>query len=203
MVNIAIPTIPAFISPNQANTPLEPASKQNREPVNGINSPESKDTVSLSPQANKRSEDQQDPNELTEDEEREVKELKQRDREVKAHEQAHKAAGGRYAGAANYTYTNGPDNRRYATGGEVSIDVSPIPDDPQATIRKMDIVKRAALAPAEPSAADRSVHAQATQNQSKARQDIISEKTEMATGSEDSEDKKDTSQSSPSISLVA
>ena len=38
--------------------------------------------------------------ELTEDEQREVEELQQRDREVRRHEQAHKAAAGRYASGA-------------------------------------------------------------------------------------------------------
>ncbi|MEM6357195.1 MAG: putative metalloprotease CJM1_0395 family protein, partial [Pseudomonadota bacterium] len=41
--------------------------------------------------------------------------------------------------------------------GSVSIDVSPVPGDPEATIAKMQQVKAAALAPAEPSSADRRV----------------------------------------------
>ncbi|RUM53159.1 MAG: catalase, partial [Marinomonas sp.] len=53
--------------------------------------------------------------------------------------------------------------KRYITDGEVQIDVSPIANDPQATIEKMKQVYRAALAPAEPSAADRSVASEAQQ----------------------------------------
>ena len=58
----------------------------------------------------------------------------------------------------------GPDGNRYAIGGEVSIDVAPVDGDPEATIAKMEIVKAAALAPAEPSAQDRKVAAIAERN---------------------------------------
>lgn len=109
------------------------------------------------------------PGELTEEEQKEVQELKKRDREVRQHEQAHLSVAGPYAnGGAQFEYTRGPDGRQYATGGEVSIDVSP-ERTPEATIRKMRIVRRAALAPAEPSAQDRRVAAQASQNENRAR----------------------------------
>lgn len=100
---------------------------------------------------------------LTEEEQQIVDELKKRDREVRAHEQAHAAVGGAYAGSPVYEYEAGPDGNRYAVGGSVSIDVSPIPGDPEATIQKMEIVKRAALAPGEPSPQDRAVAAAADQ----------------------------------------
>lgn len=96
---------------------------------------------------------------LTPEEETVVKDLKARDAEVRRHEQAHAAVGGQYAGSPSYTFQTGPDGNRYAIGGEVAIDVSTIPGDPEATIQKMEQVKAAALAPAEPSAADRSVAA--------------------------------------------
>jgi hypothetical protein len=109
---------------------------------------------------------------LTEDEQKEVQDLKQRDREVKAHEMAHAAAGGQYAGGASYEYQTGPDGKRYAVGGEVSIDTSPIKGDPEATIRKMQTVRKAALAPAQPSAQDRAVAAKAAQEENKARRQV-------------------------------
>ncbi|WP_437881918.1 putative metalloprotease CJM1_0395 family protein [Pseudomonas sp. LRF_L74] len=91
----------------------------------------------------------------------ELSELAKRDREVRAHEQAHAAVGGAHAGSPSYTYTRGPNGKAYATAGEVGIDVGAVNGDPQATIRKMEVVQRAALAPAEPSAQDRRVAAQA------------------------------------------
>ncbi len=102
-------------------------------------------------------------NELTEEEQQEVEELEARDEEVRVHEQAHASVGGQYAGSPSYSYEQGPDGKRYITDGEVQIDVSPIANDPQATIEKMKQVYRAALAPAEPSAADRSVASEAQQ----------------------------------------
>lgn len=57
-------------------------------------------------------------------------------------------------------------------GGEVGIDSSPIPNDPQATIRKAQQIQAAAQAPANPSATDRQVAANAAHMESEARQEI-------------------------------
>lgn len=111
----------------------------------------------------------------------EITELASRDREVRAHEQAHAAVGGAYAGAPTYTYSRGPDGKRYAIGGEVSIDSSPIPNDPEVTLRKMELVQRAALAPAEPSAQDRRVAAQAAAQATQARAELAQLRREEAT----------------------
>jgi len=120
-----------------------------------------------------------DAEELTDEEQQEVQELKTRDRDVRQHEQAHVAAGGPYVrGGAQYEYTTGPDQRQYATGGEVSIDTSEIPDDPEATVRKAQVVYRAALAPAEPSSQDQRVASEAKQMESQGRQDITVERRE-------------------------
>lgn len=107
-----------------------------------------------------------------EQESRQIQNLAARDREVRNHEQAHAAVGGRYAGPPSFTYTRGPDGQAYATSGEVSIDVSPIPNDPEATLRKMELVQRAALAPAEPSAQDLRVAAQAQALAAQARAEL-------------------------------
>jgi hypothetical protein len=89
--------------------------------------------------------------------------LKNRDREVRAHELAHQAVGGRYVTrGARYDLEKGPDGRLYAVGGDVSIDSSPVPGDPQATLAKAQVIQRAALAPANPSATDRQVAARAS-----------------------------------------
>ncbi len=117
-------------------------------------------------------------NTLDSEQEEEVRDLKQRDAEVKAHEQAHMAAGGGLVqGAASYTYEKGPDGGMYAVGGEVKIDTSPA-KDPDQTIAKMQQVRRAALAPAQPSSTDRSVAAQASQIEAQARSEKASETAE-------------------------
>lgn len=108
-----------------------------------------------------------------------ISELAARDRHVRAHEQAHLSASGGYAtSGASFTYQVGPDGRRYAVGGEVSIDTSPIAGNPEATIQKAQVIQRAALAPSDPSAQDRSVHAQAVQMEVSARQELQRQKSE-------------------------
>lgn len=114
--------------------------------------------------------------ELTEAEDAQVRELKARDSEVRRHEEAHARVGGQYAGQPTYTYQTGPDGKRYAIGGEVSIDVAPIPDDPKATIAKMDVVIAAALAPAEPSGQDRKVAALASRQRLEATAELAAER---------------------------
>lgn len=116
--------------------------------------------------------------ELTPEQQVQVDKLALRDAEVKAHERAHKAVGGQYAGSISYQYQVGPDGKRYAVGGEVPIDVAPVQGDPQATIEKMTIVKAAALAPAEPSAQDQRVAAAASQAISSARVELATENRE-------------------------
>lgn len=108
----------------------------------------------------------------------EIQQLSARDREVRAHEQAHAAVGGQYAGAPRYQYERGPDGVRYAVGGEVSIDVGPAATASE-TIQKMQTVRRAALAPAEPSPQDRRVAAQASATEAEARQELAIETREQ------------------------
>jgi hypothetical protein len=114
---------------------------------------------------------------LTEEEQRQVEQLQQRDREVKAHELAHKAVGGRYVVGGSFTYQTGPDGHRYAIGGEVSIDSSS-ESTPQETLRKADLIRRAALAPADPSPQDHRVASQAAQMAAEARSEISAEQRE-------------------------
>lgn len=110
---------------------------------------------------------------LSTEQQKVVDKLKQRDTEVRRHEQAHLTAAGPYAsGGPSFTYQKGPDGRTYATGGEVPIDTSAVSGDPEATIIKAQTIRRAALAPAEPSAQDRSVAAAATKLETEARREI-------------------------------
>ncbi len=123
---------------------------------------------------------------LSEDEERHVQKLKETDAKVKAHEQAHAAAGGPHAEAPKYEYTTGPDGNRYATSGEVKIDSSPVKGNPEATIRKMDVVISAALAPADPSSQDLAVARQAQSERAKAQVELSRKReAERGQGEED------------------
>lgn len=119
-----------------------------------------------------------------EDEQREVRELKRRDQEVRRHEQAHKAAAGSHAsGGPSFEYTTGPDGKRYAVGGEVNIDTSEVSGDPQATIAKMQQIRRAAHAPANPSSQDRAIAARAAGIERQAQAELVEQKrTEESEG---------------------
>ncbi|HPH94637.1 MAG TPA: putative metalloprotease CJM1_0395 family protein [Anaerolineaceae bacterium] len=154
--------------------------------------PPQTDQAIISPEAKEKARDQQNGKpqsqgqgssaELSDSEQREVEDLKQRDREVRAHEQAHIAAGGGLVrGGAAYEYKRGPDDKLYAVGGEVTIDTSK-EDEPEATIAKAQRIRTAALAPADPSAQDRSVAAQASNMEMEARSELQEQKAEEASG---------------------
>jgi hypothetical protein len=100
-------------------------------------------------------------NELTEEEKKQVEKLKARDREVRSHEAAHQAAAGGLASSPTYIYETGPDGKKYAVGGEVSVK-SGGSDDPEQALRDAEAIKKAAEAPANPSSQDRAVAAAAS-----------------------------------------
>ncbi|WP_306598287.1 putative metalloprotease CJM1_0395 family protein [Geothrix sp. 21YS21S-2] len=122
------------------------------------------DTLNLSPEAKAQ-----------------VAKLQARDAAVKAHEAAHIAAGaGVVTSGASYSYQRGPDGRNYAVGGEVSVDTSPVKDNPQATIAKASRIMASALAPADPSGQDRSVAAAAAAMASQAAAELASKGSKAA-----------------------
>lgn len=109
---------------------------------------------------------------LTQEQKLELAQLQQADTAIRAHEMAHLAAAGPYAkSGATFQYKRGPDGKNYAVAGEVQIDTSKEPT-PEATIRKMRMVRAAALAPADPSPQDRKVAAAATSTISTAIQEL-------------------------------
>ncbi len=144
----------------------------------GLLKDESKTSLGEKPEKNEISNQTDKPAENPQ-EALELENLKRTDREVRAHEQAHVIAGGNLVrGAASFGYAIGPDGKLYAVSGEVSIDSSPIKDDPEATIRKMQQVVRAALAPARPSGQDRAVASEAIKTQVEAQQQIAHQQME-------------------------
>lgn len=109
--------------------------------------------------------------------------LEKRDQEVRRHEQAHAAAAGAHTrGGPSFEFEIGPDGKQYAVAGEVQIDTSPVRNDPQATVTKMQQVRRAALAPANPSAQDRAVAASAASEERKARADLADQRQDSRSG---------------------
>lgn len=97
-----------------------------------------------------------------------VRELQSIDRNVRAHEAAHQAAGGGLAGAASFTFTKGPDNQMYATAGEVPIKMRK-GRTPEETIANARQIASAAMAPADPSPQDFKVATNASKMEFEAR----------------------------------
>ncbi len=105
-----------------------------------------------------------------------IRELQKRDREVRAHEQAHASTLGPYkSGGPRFKFEKGPDGRLYAVGGSVPVDLS-TEETPEETIRKAQTIRRAALAPSNPSTADRQVAARATSMEATAKAQAAKEK---------------------------
>ena len=171
--------------PSLSGTGICAPSTNTQEQAPSARASQSLDTVKISTQGRKQQSGikaaaagMPGENELDLEQQREVDELKKTDQEVKAHERAHMAAGaGLVMGGANYQYQRGPDGKMYAVGGEVKIDTSR-EKDPKNTIDKMQQVKRAALAPSQPSGPDRSVAARASQIEAEARIELLKENAE-------------------------
>jgi hypothetical protein len=116
---------------------------------------------------------------LSEEDLEKIRELEKRDREVRTHEQAHMATAGQYAnGGIHFETKTGPDGKSYVVGGHVNIDTSPVPNNPQATLQKANKIRAAALAPAEPSAQDKSVASEAAKLATEARIALAKERQE-------------------------
>lgn len=153
---------------NHALHPLQPRHDDNQARTKGQASDGHAQKISQSESTTK-----QQPNLA---EQRQISELRSRDQEVRAHELAHlAAAGGLSQGGPSFDFVLGPDGQRYAVGGEVQIDTSGVPGDPQATLQKAQQIQQAALAPAQPSAQDRSVAIAAAAMAAEARAEIASQ----------------------------
>ena len=108
-------------------------------------------------------------------------ELRVIEQKVKAHELAHKSVGGELAGPVKYKYTKGPDGKLYITGGEVPLKLKE-GKTPEETIEIAQKIRRAALAPANPSPQDRAVAAKATAMEIKARVEMLTKGEEEQEG---------------------
>ena len=100
------------------------------------------------------------------------------------------AAGGGLTSPASYTYERGPDNKMYAVAGEVGISTGE-GNTPQESLNKAQTIRRAALAPADPSPQDLKVAAQAASMEMSARAQIMQEK--MVQNSQNTNNSNETS----------
>ena len=178
---------------NYYSTPAQSNNKANGVENNADNSVSSADKTSNAEnntQNNDKNAGQKNIGELSLEEQRIVTELQAADTNVRAHEAAHMAAGGGLTSPASYTYERGPDNKMYAVAGEVGISTGE-GNTPQESLNKAQTIRRAALAPADPSPQDLKVAAQAASMEMSARAQILQEK--MAQNSQNTNNSNETS----------
>lgn len=102
-----------------------------------------------------------------------------RDREVRGHERDHLVTlGGYVASAVSYTTRTGADGESVAVGGRIAVDLTEVPGNPRATLRKARTIYAAATAPGDPSAADLRVASEAYRLMRKADDQLASERSQ-------------------------
>ncbi|MDD7600417.1 MAG: putative metalloprotease CJM1_0395 family protein [Campylobacter sp.] len=174
---------------NYYNTPAQ-SNDRGVENNTGNSSGDKTSSAKNNTQNNDKNAGQKNIGELSREEQRIVSELQAADTNVRAHEAAHMAAGGGLTSPASYTYEQGPDNKMYAVAGEVGISTSE-GNTPQESLNKAQTIRRAALAPADPSPQDLKVAAQAASMEMSARAEILQEK--MAQNSQNSNNSNEAS----------
>lgn len=73
-----------------------------------------------------------------------VQRMRVQEQEVRRTQVIKAAVGGAFAGDSTYQFALGPDGHRYIVGGDVAFDVSPVENNPRATISKMRRIRAAA-----------------------------------------------------------
>ncbi len=160
-------TTPSAPGLEQTGIPADTQTNSNTSETTTANQTEEQDSQTTTESSETTTE------QLTQEELRVVDQLQQIDQEVRSHEMAHIAAGGSLiTSGASFTYQQGPDGQNYAVGGEVSIDTSAVPGDPEATAQKMRQIRSAALAPGNPSSQDLKVASSASSEVAKAMSEI-------------------------------
>ncbi len=138
------------------------------------------DTVELSPAAIKKQEDEEkalrsisdnnteknvNDRQLTEEEKREIEKIRKNGRNVRRRELVYRAIVGNHVrGAVSFQYDTGPDGIKYAIDGHTSIDTRPVINNPEASIRKAQAIKRTKI--------DRSVAVEVDKMEREARQKL-------------------------------
>lgn len=101
-----------------------------------------------------------------------VNELRQRDALVRRYVSSRQGTISGSSVGPDYEFTRGPDGRTYAVKANVSINVSEVPGDPQATIRNARSASRLAMSPPMLSSEDNGVIFEAKELEAKARIEI-------------------------------
>lgn len=120
---------------------------------------------------------------LSKEEQKEVKELERIDRQVKSRELTHRAVAGNYArGSVSFDYVTGPDGKKYAKEGHINIDSRPVPNNPEATIRKARAIRSVELSTTNTSPQNRTVSAEISKIEREARTELKAEQRKVSDG---------------------
>jgi hypothetical protein len=109
----------------------------------------------------------------------EMRDLAACDPGVRNHELVRSAVAGRYSSLPSYEFQRGSDGNNYALNSEASIDLGKAVT-PQAIIDKMEVVRQAAVAIAEPGSQDRQLAVAASRITAQARQERLDESGQIA-----------------------
>ncbi len=146
------------------------------------------DLIELSPTAREKlaqenAEKSTNDQKLSKEEQKEVKELERIDRQVKSRELTHRAVAGSYArGSVSFDYVTGPDGKKYAKDGHINIDSRPVPNNPEATIRKARAIRSVELSTTNTSPQNRTVSAEISKIEREARMELKTEQREALDG---------------------
>jgi hypothetical protein len=135
---------------------------------------------SASPKPNSKSSSAAAPAQLTPQQQAQVDELRRADQQVRSAALLQTSVGGSVVTTGpQYSYTTGPDGRRYAVSGSVGFDTAKVLK-PQGNIDKGELLQRAALAPPNPSPYDHQVAAVGAGLEADGRSDLLSQKLAQA-----------------------
>jgi len=116
-------------------------------------------------------------------EQKAIERLKNRDKEVRTHESSHSNNPELIKiGSAQFDYTIGPDGKAYATGGKVTL-ATGIARTPEDALAKAEALKKASMAPGEPSSQDFQALSAAQSMEYEARNQIYTNKKNISKGS--------------------
>ncbi len=125
------------------------------------------------------------------EEQKEIEKIRKNSRNVKRRELVYRAVVGNHVrGAVSFQYETGPDGMKYATAGHTAIDTRPIINNPEASIRKAQAIKRTKI--------DQSVNVEVEKMEREARLAIKEKQrkeSDEATKADNAEDTIDTTSS--------
>jgi hypothetical protein len=112
-----------------------------------------------------------------------VGQLRVQETQIRSRELARTTVAAAYAEPPRFEYTEGPDGRRYITGGNAEIDTSPGTSAEQ-NMAKARAMRAAAMASGDAARQDQAVEAAASRLESEAREELARERAEAVEGRE-------------------